>query len=424
MADALERSYIRAASSLLRDAIHLSTGIPLPQIQVVQFEATRMAHGPQMVDAPAEILKFMIRPESGYANCQFADCVTQHFGSGLLTRDEAPGQSSQVRSANDRVYHWKLMQPLLQAVEDASSLSLEPNQILIAYRCFKKAWLGQASSEMLIPLSGLEGALSSAVKFERLLLSRFFVPEKNKFARRNHHPQYITFNGIGRSHFKLTSQLSSDDGGDSRWDIQIEAQRIITAFRLALPGRLGARAIFVDAIARAFGGSPGNFAGFEVPEFVVDPIFFSDVDVPNIRKVFLDLRSARAFEPECEIWGSIDRFTDSYHHDTNGDRVLDYAGTLEGCLLRGMTEQKKAKLVAERGSRLIAPEFDPENTKTILRKFFILRNNRAHENWAIADRPLVDKVNGIVRAVLHRFIGRIAVGESKEQIVASLTPKT
>jgi hypothetical protein len=410
---------MRAASSLLSDAIRFSAKIPLPQIPVVQFEATRMAHGPRMVDAPAEILKVMLKPESGYANRQFADCVMQHFGSGLLTLDEAPGQSSHVRSANDGVYHWKLMQPLLQAVEDASSLSLEPNQILIAYRCFKKAWSGQVSSEILIPLAGLEGALSSAVRFERLLLARFFVPEKNKFARRNHHPQYITLSGIGRSHFKLTSPLSSGDGEHSACDIQIEAQRIITAFRLALPGRLGARAIFVDAIARAFGGSFGNFAGFEVPEFVVDPIFFSDVDVPKIRKAFFDLRSARAFEPECEIWGSIGRFTDSYHHDTNGDRVLDYAGTLEGCLIRGMTEQKKAKLVAERASRLIAPEFDPENTKTILRKFFTLRNNRAHENWAIADRPLVDKVNGIVRAVLRRFIVRLAAGESKEHIIAS-----
>ena len=85
-----------------------------------------------------------------------------------------------------------------------------------------------------------------------------------------------------------------------------------------------------------------------------------------------------------------------------------------------MTEQKKAKLVAERGSRLLAQEFDPENTKTILRKFFILRNNRAHENWAIADRPLVDKVNGIARAVVQRFIERVAAGESKEHIIASL----
>jgi len=423
MADALERSYIRAASSLLRDALLFTADIPLPRIQVVQFEATRMAHGPQEVEAPAEILKFMLKPESEYANRQFSDCVIQHFESGLLTRDEVNRESRQVSPRDIRAYQWKLMQPLLQAVEDAGSLSLEPNQILAAYRSFKKAWLGRASYELLIPLTGLEGALSSSIGFDRLVLSRFFTPEKNQFARRNPYPQHITFSGISRSQFKLTSRLNDNDDENSRWEIQIEAQRIITAFRLILPGRLGARAIFFDAVARGVGSNQGNFPGFEVPEFVFNPMTVSDADIQKIKQAFVSLKSARAFEPECEIWGSIDRFTDSYHHDTYEDRVLDYAGTLEGCLLRAKKDKHKSDLVALRGSNLIEDERDVGDTEGVLRRFYKIRNERAHENRWVADRPLVDEVTGVVRLILRRYIQRIGSGESKEQIIDSFPQK-
>jgi hypothetical protein len=268
--DALDKACETGGQWVLERAKELATseGVPMLFENRSQYEENRVTHGPRGVPALRLLIRQLYDREI-WRRPEMRSWIRAYFKVGLLTA--SPGLSLDQASDDDfRNWFWILLNPLSFLIEKRETLDLSATEIVETYRLFRKA-SGKVHCEVVVPLLGIEGDLPTPLKLGSIYQLSYFTPdEKNRLAGRWLNQGIITSGALQRSKFKLSFEedYKQEDAPNFQEKTQTEAERVITALRLAARGRVGAQAFFGNRELSGLGIAAQNLPNLYVPEFI------------------------------------------------------------------------------------------------------------------------------------------------------------
>jgi hypothetical protein len=396
-----------------------ATGIPTLVENRTDYQETRITHGARVVAAPGLLIR-QLYDRGIWRSPEIRRWIDIHLQAGLLNASTGV-RVDQVSEDDLRNWTWILLNPLVFLIEKRETLDLSSAEIGETYRRFRDVWRGNLHCEVIVPLLGVQGDLPVPVKLGKVYeISQFTPKEKNRLAGRWLNQGIMTAGALQRAKFKLsfTKEYKQQDEGDLQWEIQKEAERVISALRLAGPGRTGAPAFFQNREDSGLSITAQNLPNLSVPEFIQKPLLL-DADLLKRTQVnYALLVAANSDASEFELQVSLRRFNQAYSRDNLEDPVLDYTIALESCLLRGLNDELSYRF-SMRGAAVAAGKRDPVQVQSDLKRIYNARSKIVHEG-RMPDPELAELCNELSRVILMCYIERLAAGESVKAISEKL----
>jgi len=396
-----------------------ATGIPTLLENRTDYQETRITHGARVVAAPGLLIR-QLYDQGIWRSPEIRRWIDLHLQAGLLNAS-TDTRVDQVSENDLRNWTWILLNPLVLLVEERETLDLSSAEIRESYRRFRNIWRGNLHCEVIVPLLGVQGDLPAPVKLGKVYeLSQFTPKEKNRLAGRWLNQGIMSAGALQRAKFKLsfTKEYKQQDEGDLQWEIQIEAERVISALRLAGPGRIGAPAFFQNRKDSGLSTTVQNLPNLSVPEFIPKPLLLNADLLERTQANYTLLVAAHSDASEFELQVSLRRFNQAYSRDNLEDPVLDYTIALESCLLRGLNDELAYRF-SMRGAAVAAGKRDPVQVQSDLKRIYSARSKIVHEG-RMPHPDLAELCNDLSRVILLCYLERLASGESVKAISEKL----
>ena len=309
--ETLDEACETTAQWVLARAKELARTIGIPRLleNRTNYEENRITHGAQLVAAPRLLINQLY--DSGiWRSPEIRRWIDVHLQAGLL--NASTGSTVDQASEDDlRNWSWILLNPLGFLIEKRETLDLTSAEVVETYRRFRNVWRGKSCCEVIVPLLGVQGDLTAPVKLGDVYeLSQFTPKEKNRLAGRWLNQEIMPAGALQRAKFKLSfaKEYNQKDEGDLQWAIQTEAERVISALRLAGPGRIGAPAFFQSREDSGLSVTAQNLPNLSVPEFIPKPLLLDSDIIKRTHANCALLVAARSDAPEFELQVSLRRF--------------------------------------------------------------------------------------------------------------------